>query len=80
MLADMETIFYRAVALSKDEISDDEKHSEIPKSSDSMFEKNPKVSELQLFFSNSMKDRVKKSKITPGNSGRKLYHQLCIAP
>ena len=76
----METIFYRAVALSKDEISDDEKHAEIPKSSDSMFEKNPKVSELQLFFSNSMKDRVKKSKITPGNSGRKSYHQLCIAP
>ena len=78
--ADMETIFYRAVALSKDEISDDEKHAEILKSSDSMFEKNPKVSELQLFFSNSMKDRVKKSKITPGNSGRKSYHQLCIAP
>ena len=71
MSADMETIFYRAVALSKDEISDDEKHAEILKSSDSMFEKNPKVSELQLFFSNSMKDRVKKSKITPGNSGRK---------
>ena len=78
--ADMETIFYRAVALSKDEISEDEKHAEIPKSSDSMFEKNPKVSELQLFFSNSMKDRIKKSKITPGNSGRKSYHQLCIAP
>ena len=78
--ADMETIFYRAAALSKDEISDEEKHAEIPKSSDSMFDKNPKVSELQLFFSNSMKDRVKKSKITPGNSGRKSYHQLCIAP
>ena len=58
----METIFYRAVALSKDEISDDEKHTEIPKSSDSMFEKNPKVSELQLFFSNSWKDLVKKSR------------------
>ena len=55
--------FYRAVALWKDEISD-EKHEEIPRSSDSLFEKNPKVSELQLFFSNSSKDLVKKSKIT----------------
>ena len=55
--------FYRAVALWKDEISD-EKHEEIPRSSDSLFEKNPKVSELQLFFSNSSKDLVRKSKIT----------------
>ena len=55
--------FYRAVALWKDEISD-EKHEEIPRSSDSLFEKNPKVFELQLFFSNSLKDLVKKSKIT----------------
>ena len=39
--------FYRAVALRKDEISD-EKHKEIPRSSDILFEKNPKVSELQL--------------------------------
>ena len=54
---------YRAVALWKDEISD-EKHEEIPRSSDSLFEKNPKVFELQLFFSNSLKDLVKKSKIT----------------
>ena len=54
--------FYRAVALWKDEISD-EKHEEIPRSSDSLFEKNPKVSELQLFSSNSLKDLVRKSKI-----------------
>ena len=54
--------FYRAVALWKDEISD-EKHEEIPRSSDSLFEKNPKVSELQLFSSNSSKDLVRKSKI-----------------
>ena len=39
----MEFIFYRAVTLCKDEISN-EKHEEIPRSSDSLFEKNPKVS------------------------------------
>ena len=51
--------FYWAVALWKDEISD-EKHEEIPRSSDSLFE----VFELQLFFLNSLKDLVRKSKIT----------------
>ena len=55
--------FYRAVSLWKDEIGD-EKHEEIPRSSDSFFEKNPKVFELQLFFSNSLKDLVRKSNIT----------------
>ena len=35
---------YRAVALGKDEIISNEKHEEIPRSSDSLFEKNPKVS------------------------------------
>ena len=55
--------FYRAVSLWKDEIGD-EKHEEIPRSSDSLFEKNPKVFELQLFFSNSLKDLVRKSNIT----------------
>ena len=55
--------FYRAVALWKDEIGD-EKHEEIPRSSDSLFEKNPKVFELQLFFSNSLKDLVRKCNIT----------------
>ena len=39
------------------------KHEEIPSSSDSLFEKNPKVFELQFFFSNSLKDPVKKNKI-----------------
>ena len=51
--------FYWAVALWKDEISD-EKHEEIPRSSDSLFE----VFELQLFFLNSLKDLVRKSKNT----------------
>ena len=55
--------FYRAVSLWKDEIGD-EKHEEIPRSSDSLFEENPKVFELQLFFSNSLKDLVRKSNIT----------------
>ena len=55
--------FYRAVALWKDEIGD-EKHEEIPRSSDSLFEKNPKVFEPQLFFPNSLKDLVRKSNIT----------------
>ena len=40
------------------------KHEEISSSSDSLFEKNPKVFELQFFFSNSLKDPVRKSKIT----------------
>ena len=35
-----------------------------PRLSDNLFGKNLKVSELQLFFSNSSKDLVKKSKIT----------------
>ena len=41
----MELFFYGAVVLWKDEISD-EKHKEIPRSSESLFEKNPKVFEL----------------------------------
>ena len=55
-------IFYGTVVLWKDEISD-EKHEEIPRSSESLFEKNPKVFELQLFFWNPLKDLVMKSKI-----------------
>ena len=55
--------FYRAVALWKDEISD-EKHEDIPRPSDSLFEKNPKVFELKLFFLNSLEYLVRKSKIT----------------
>ena len=42
----------------------EKKHEEIPSSSDSLFEKNPKVFELQFFFSNFLKDLVRKSKIT----------------
>ena len=41
--------FHPAVALWQDNISD-EKHKEIPWSSDSLFEKNPEVFELQLFL------------------------------
>ena len=54
--------FYRAVALWKDEISNE--NIVFPRLSDNLFGKNLKVSELQLFFSNSSKDLVKKSKIT----------------
>ena len=52
-----------AVALWKDEISD-EKYEEIPRSSDSLFEKNPKVFEPSNFSLNSLEDLVRKSKIT----------------
>ena len=45
-------------------MSDEKKHEEIPSSSDRLFEKNPKVFKLQFFFSNSLKDPVRKSKIT----------------
>lgn len=45
-------LYYRAVALRKDEMSG-EKHEEIPKSSDALFENNPKVFELPLFSSTS---------------------------
>ena len=41
--------FHPAVALWQDNISD-EKHKEIPWSSNSLFEKNPEVFELQLFL------------------------------
>ena len=43
--------FYRAFALWKDDISD-EKLEEIPRSSDTLFEKNLKVFEVLLFPSN----------------------------
>ena len=55
-------LYYRAVALRKDEMSG-EKHEEIPKSSDALFENNPKVFELPLFSSTSLEDLVIKSKI-----------------
>ena len=52
-----------AVALWKDETSD-EKYEEIPRSSDSLFEKNPKVFKPSNFSLNSLEDLVRKSKIT----------------
>ena len=60
----MEIIFYRADAHRKDKISDELNHKEIPSSSDSLFEKNPKIFELQFFFSNSLKVPFRKNKIT----------------
>ena len=62
-----------AVALWKDEISD-EKYEEIPRSSDSLFEKNPKVFEPSNFSLNSLEDLVRKSKITgtPAETGHKF--------
>ena len=43
----MEIVFYRDVALWKDEISN-EKHEKIPRSSDNLFENNPKIFALPL--------------------------------
>ena len=45
-------------------MSDELNHKEIPSSSDSLFEKNPKIFELQFYFLNSQKDPVRKNKIT----------------
>ena len=53
---------YRTVALWKDEISEG-KHEEIPRSSDSLFENDPKVFERPLFSLNSLEDLVSKIKI-----------------
>ena len=56
--------FYRAVALWRDEMSD-EKHEEIHRLSSALIEKSPKVFQPLLFSSNSVKEHViKKSKIT----------------
>ena len=55
-------LYYRAAALRKDEMSG-ENHEEIPRSSDALFENNPKVFELPLFSSTSLEDLVRKSKI-----------------
>ena len=40
-----------------------ENHEEIPRSSDALFENNPKVFELPLFSSTSLEDLVRKSKL-----------------
>ena len=53
---------YRTVALWKDEISEG-KHEEIPRSSDSLFENDPKVFERPFFSLNSLEDLVSKIKI-----------------
>jgi len=55
--------FYRAIALWRDEMTD-EKHEEIRRLSSTLIEKNPKVFQPLLFSSNSVKDHVKKSMIT----------------
>ena len=61
MSVGMEIVFYRDVALWKDEINN-EKHEKIPRSSDSLSENNPKIFVLSLFYSNSLegKDRILK--------------------
>ena len=50
--------FYRAIALWRDEMSD-EKHEEIRRLSSALIEKNPKVFQPLLFSSNSVKKHVK---------------------
>ena len=55
--------FYRAIALWRDEMSD-EKHEEIRRLSSTLIERNPKVFQPFLFASNSVKEHVEKSKIT----------------
>ena len=74
--------YFYLTALWKDEISD-EKHKEIPRSSDSLSEKNPKVFELQLFSLNSKEDLVRKSKIMGTLSEtvdlKKNLHFPCIS-
>jgi len=55
--------FYRAIALWRDEMTD-EKHEEIRRLSSTLIEKNPKVFQPLLFSSNSVKEHVKRSKIT----------------
>ena len=70
--------FYRAVALWKDEIGN-EKQAKILRSSDNLSRKT-KVFELPLISSNSLKDLVRKSKITgtPAEN-MDIYIQSCIA-
>ena len=55
--------FYRAIALWRDEMSD-EKHEEIRRVSSTLIEKNPKVFQPFLFALNSVKEHVEKSKFT----------------
>jgi len=55
--------FHRAIALWRDEMSY-EKHEEIHRLSSTLIEKNPKVFRPLLFSSHSVKEHVKRSKIT----------------
>ena len=57
--------FYRANALWRDEMSDENsKYEEIRRLSFPLIEKNPKVFQPLLFSSNSVKEHVKKNNIT----------------
>ena len=60
-------LYYRAVALLKDEMSG-EHHEEIPRSSDALFANNPKAFELPLFSSTSSEDLVRKARSWDGQS------------
>ena len=55
--------FYRAIALWRDEMSD-EKHEVVGRLSSALIEQNPKVFEPLLFSLNFVKEHHKKSKIT----------------
>ena len=59
--------FYRAIALWRDEMSD-EKHEETRRLSSNLIEKNPKVFEPLVFSSNSVDDH------DHGNLGRNCGH------
>ena len=54
--------FYRAIALWRDEMTD-EKHEEIRRLSSTLIQKNPKIFQPSLFCLNSVREHVKKSKI-----------------
>ena len=66
-------MFYQAIALWRDEMSD-EKHEEIRRLSSGLIEKHPKVFEPLVLH------RVRKEEYDHGNLGRNCGHiQLCIA-
>ena len=72
--------FYRTVAHWKNEIND-EKHEEIPKSSDSLFEKNPKICVLPLFSSNSLEEKRQITESPAGTVGiYSLVHRSISDP
>ena len=72
--------FYRTVARWKNEIND-EIHEEIPKSSDSLFEKNPKICVLPLFSSNSLEEKRQITESPAGTVGiYSLVHRSISDP